>query len=63
MFYRLFFAFSLAVTFLFPRLGAQGLPGHVYQIEEEGSPKQIFEKPKSEKLKAFLSNINDKEGI
>lgn len=32
-------------------------------VEEEGSPKQIFEKPKSEKLKAFLSNINDKEGI
>ncbi len=31
-------------------------------IEEEGTPKQIFEKPKSEKLKAFLSNVNNKEG-
>ena len=31
-------------------------------IEEEGTPKQIFDKPKSEKLKAFLSNVNNKEG-
>lgn len=32
-------------------------------IEEQGTPKQIFENPKSEKLKAFLSGIDDKEGI
>ena len=28
-------------------------------IEEEGTPNQIFENPKSEKLKAFLSNVNN----
>lgn len=32
-------------------------------VEEEGTPKQIFEKPKSEKLKAFLSGISEKEEI
>ena len=32
------------------------------RIEESGSPEQIFSHPKSEKLKAFLSNIDDKEG-
>ena len=31
-------------------------------IEEEGNPKEVFENPKSEKLKAFLSGINNKEG-
>lgn len=31
-------------------------------IEEVGSPKQIFEKPKSEKLKAFLSSVTNKDG-
>ena len=31
-------------------------------IEEEGNPKTVFERPKSEKLKAFLSGINNKEG-
>ena len=31
-------------------------------VEEEGKPKQIFEKPKSEKLVHFLSNLNEKEG-
>lgn len=31
-------------------------------IEEEGNPKDVFENPKSEKLKAFLSGINNKEG-
>ncbi|MBR0189644.1 MAG: amino acid ABC transporter ATP-binding protein [Clostridia bacterium] len=31
-------------------------------IEEEGSPKSVFDKPKSEKLKAFLSSVKDKEG-
>ena len=31
-------------------------------IEEEGAPKTVFEHPKSEKLKAFLSGIRDKEG-
>ena len=30
-------------------------------VEEEGKPKQIFSSPKSEKLKAFLSNISNKE--
>ena len=32
-------------------------------IEEEGTPKQIFNSPKNEKLKAFLSNVNDKENL
>ena len=31
-------------------------------IEEEGAPKAVFDSPKSEKLKAFLSGIRDKEG-
>ena len=31
-------------------------------IEEEGAPKTVFDNPKSEKLKAFLSNVKDKEG-
>ena len=31
-------------------------------IEEEGAPKDVFDNPKSEKLKAFLSGIKDKEG-
>ena len=31
-------------------------------VEEEGSPKQIFERPKSEKLKAFLAGVENKEG-
>lgn len=31
-------------------------------IEEEGSPKEIFDNPKSEKLKSFLSNLNNKDG-
>ena len=31
-------------------------------IEEEGDPRQLFENPRSEKLKSFLSNISDKEG-
>ena len=31
-------------------------------IEEEGDPKKVFVSPKSEKLKAFLSGINNKEG-
>ena len=31
-------------------------------IEEEGTPKAVFDNPKSEKLKAFLSNVKDKEG-
>ena len=30
-------------------------------IEEEGTPEQIFSKPKSEKLNTFLSNIDNKE--
>jgi ABC-type polar amino acid transport system ATPase subunit len=30
-------------------------------VEEEGDPVQLIEKPKSEKLKAFLSNVNEKE--
>ena len=32
-------------------------------IEEFGTPKQIFEAPKSEKLQAFLSNLDQKENI
>ncbi len=32
-------------------------------VEEEGNPKELFENPKSEKLKSFLSNVNDKENI
>ncbi len=32
-------------------------------IEEEGNPKQLMENPKSEKLKQFLANVNDKENI
>ena len=31
-------------------------------IEEEGAPKAVFDNPKSEKLKAFLSSVKDKEG-
>ena len=31
-------------------------------IEEEGSAKQIFERPKSEKLKSFLVGISEKDG-
>ena len=31
-------------------------------VEEEGSPKAIFERPKSEKLKAFLAGVENKEG-
>lgn len=31
-------------------------------IEEAGNPKDVFERPKSEKLKSFLSGINNKEG-
>ena len=31
-------------------------------IEEMGSPKAIFGKPKSEKLKTFLANVADKDG-
>ncbi len=31
-------------------------------VAEEGKPKQVFEKPKSEKLVHFLSNLNEKEG-
>lgn len=31
-------------------------------IEEEGNPKDLFDNPKSEKLKAFLTNVKDKEG-
>lgn len=31
-------------------------------IEEAGTPIQIFDNPKSEKLKAFLSHLNNKEG-
>ncbi len=30
-------------------------------IEEVGTPKQVFENPKSEKLKAFLSGVSNKE--
>ena len=32
-------------------------------IEEAGSPKQVMDRPKSEKLKQFLANVNDKENI
>lgn len=32
-------------------------------IEEEGTPKQIFDNPKSETLKNFLSSIDNKEGV
>ena len=32
-------------------------------VEEIGEPKEIFETPTSEKLKAFLSNLNEKESI
>lgn len=32
-------------------------------IEEEGSPKELFENPKSKKLRAFLSNVEEKENI
>ena len=31
-------------------------------VEEEGKPRQVFDKPKSEKLVHFLSNLNEKEG-
>ncbi len=31
-------------------------------VEEEGKPRQIFDRPKSEKLVHFLSNLNDKDG-
>jgi polar amino acid transport system ATP-binding protein len=31
-------------------------------IEEAGSPKKIFDNPKSEKLIHFLSSINNKDG-
>lgn len=31
------------------------------KIEEVGTPKQVFENPKSEKLKAFLSGVSNKE--
>ncbi len=31
-------------------------------IEEEGTPTEIFENPKSEKLKNFLKNVNEKDG-
>ena len=31
-------------------------------IEEAGSPKKIFDSPKSEKLIHFLSSINNKDG-
>ena len=31
-------------------------------IEEEGEPKELFDNPKSEKLKAFLSSVGNKEG-
>lgn len=29
---------------------------------EEGSPEEIFDSPKTEKLQAFLRNVNDKDG-
>lgn len=32
------------------------------KIEEQGSPKEIFDNPKSELLKSFLSNIDKKDG-
>lgn len=31
-------------------------------VEESGSPKTVLEKPKSDKLKAFLSSVNNKDG-
>ena len=31
-------------------------------VEEVGSPRQLFGKPKSEKLKTFLSNVSNKDG-
>ena len=31
-------------------------------VEEEGKPKQVFERPKSEKLAQFLSNLTEKDG-
>ena len=31
-------------------------------VEEVGTPKELFENPKSEKLKHFLSNISEKDG-
>ena len=31
-------------------------------IEEAGDPETLFDAPKSEKLKNFLSNINNKDG-
>jgi polar amino acid transport system ATP-binding protein len=31
-------------------------------IEEQGTPKEIFENPKSDLLKAFLSNVDKKDG-
>ncbi len=31
-------------------------------VEEIGKPKEIFDNPTSEKLKAFLSNLNNKDG-
>ncbi|MBQ5927128.1 MAG: amino acid ABC transporter ATP-binding protein, partial [Clostridia bacterium] len=31
-------------------------------VEEEGAPQEIFENPKSEKLRQFLSAITNKEG-
>lgn len=32
-------------------------------IEEQGAPNELFDNPKSEKLKSFLISNNDKEGI
>ena len=31
-------------------------------VEESGSPKTVLERPKSEKLKAFLSSVTNKDG-
>ena len=31
-------------------------------VEEEGNPKDVFNNPKSEKLKNFLNNVSDKDG-
>jgi ABC-type histidine transport system ATPase subunit len=31
-------------------------------VEEIGTPNEIFDNPKSEKLKAFLSGIDNKDG-
>ena len=33
------------------------------KVEEEGDPKEVFENPKSEKLKTFLAGISEKEEI